>query len=189
MTEPTTEAVLLEPPVAGSEVDALLGELERGRRLIAWKCGSLSAEGLRATVGVSSITLGGLLKHLALVEWDWFAYKLLGQPPPPPWDAVDWENAEPGWEWRPGEDETPELLMALWRDSVARSRANVSHVLAEGGLDAPAKWTWPDGRTPDLRRMIVDMIEEYARHAGHADLIRETVDGLVGEDAPADIRV
>jgi hypothetical protein len=61
----------------------------------------------------------------------------------------------------------------------------VAEALADGGLDTPASFTWPDGRTPNLRRLITDMIEEYGRHVGHADLIRESVDGLVGED-PAD---
>jgi Protein of unknown function (DUF664) len=182
----TENTVLHWPPVAGNEVDTLLGELERARRLIAWKCGGLSADGLRATVGVSSMTLGGLLKHLALVEWDWFGWKLLGQAPPPPWDAVDLEG-DPGFEWRTAADNSPEYLMSLWRESVARSRENVAKALAAGGLDQPAAFTWPDGKTPSLRTMIIDMIEEYARHAGHADLIRESVDGLTGEDAPRDL--
>ena len=58
----------------------------------------------------------------------------------------------------------------------------VAEAIAGGGLDRPACYTWPDGRTPSLRRLLIDMIEEYARHVGHADLIRESVDGLVGED-------
>ncbi|HEX3957402.1 MAG TPA: DUF664 domain-containing protein [Trebonia sp.] len=57
-------------------------------------------------------------------------------------------------------------------------------VLREGGLDAAARFTTRDGRTPSVREMLLDMIEEYARHTGHADLLRESVDGLVGEDAP-----
>ena len=57
-------------------------------------------------------------------------------------------------------------------------------MLADGGLDRLSALTWPDGRTPSLRRLLIDMIEEYARHVGHADLIREAVDGLVGEDSP-----
>jgi hypothetical protein len=72
--------------------------------------------------------------------------------------------------------------MSLWQDSVARARTLVAQALADGGLDHPAGFSWPDGRTPSLRRLIVDQIEEYARHVGHADLIRESVDGLVGED-------
>jgi hypothetical protein len=55
-------------------------------------------------------------------------------------------------------------------------------VLSSGGnLDQPSKQTWPDGRVLSLRRLVIDMIEEYARHVGHADLIRESIDGLVGE--------
>ena len=56
--------------------------------------------------------------------------------------------------------------------------------LAEGGLEQLARRTWPDGRAPSLRRILIDLIEEYARHVGHADLIRESVDGLTGEDPP-----
>ena len=59
-------AILREPPVAGNEVDTLLGSLERQRRTFAWKCGNLDEAGLRATLGPSSMTLGGLLKHLAV---------------------------------------------------------------------------------------------------------------------------
>ena len=74
--------------------------------------------------------------------------------------------------------------MTIWQDAVTRSRSAVEEVLATGGLDQPAGFTWPDGRTPSLRRILIDLIEEYARHVGHADLIRESVDGLVGEDPP-----
>jgi hypothetical protein len=66
--------------------------------------------------------------------------------------------------------------------SVARSRTLAAEAIAGGGPDRPAAFTWPDGRVPSLRRLLIDMIEEYARHVGHADLIRESVDGLVGED-------
>jgi hypothetical protein len=75
--------------------------------------------------------------------------------------------------------------MSLWEAAVGRSRTLVAAALADGGLGRPASATYPDGRTPSLRRLLMDMIEEYARHLGHADLIRESVDGLVGED-PAD---
>jgi uncharacterized damage-inducible protein DinB len=172
-----------EPPVAGDETATLLGSLDRQRAILAWKCGGLDAAGLRATVGVSTMTLGGLLKHLALVEDDWFSQKLYGRDPAPPWNAVDWD-ADPDWEWRTAAEDSPEQLMTLWHDAVARSGAAVTEALAEGGLDGLARFTWPDGRSPSLRRMMIDMIEEYARHAGHADLIRESVDGLVGEDPP-----
>ena len=74
--------------------------------------------------------------------------------------------------------------MAIWEEAVARSRAAVRAALAQGGMDQMARFTWPDGRSPSLRRILVDLIEEYARHVGQADLIRESVDGLVGEDPP-----
>lgn len=177
------EVVLREPPVAGSEVDTLVGSLERQRRLVAWKCGGLDAAGMRATTAASSMTLGGLLKHLALVEDDMFAQKLLGQPAAPPWDTVDWD-ADPNWEWRTAADDTPEQLMTLWQDTVTRSRANLREALADGGLDRPAAYVNSRGEQPSVRRLLIDMIEEYARHLGHVDLIRESVDGLVGEDSP-----
>ena len=173
-----------EPPVAGDETATLLGSLERQRAILAWKCGGLDAAGLSATLAPSSITLGGLLKHLANVEDDYFSLRLHGREPRPPWDTVDWD-ADPDWDWRTAADDTPEQLYTLWQDAVARSRSAVTQALAEGGLDRLATGiTNSRGESPSLRRILIDMIEEYARHAGHADLIRESVDGLVGEDPP-----
>ena len=176
-----TDMILHEPPVAGSEVDTMIGSLERQRRLVAWKCGGLDGAGMRATTAASTMTLGGLLKHLALCEEAYFSQRLLGLEPTPPWDTVDWD-ADPDWEWHSAADDTPEQLMTLWQDTVARSRANMRQVLAKGGLDQPVAYTNSRGETPSLRRMVIDMIEEYARHLGHIDLIRESVDGLVGEE-------
>jgi hypothetical protein len=129
------------------------------------------------------MTLGGLIKHLALVEADWFAWKLRGESPGEPWTSVDWDTT-PDWEWTSAAEDTAEELYVLWNQSVERSRRLVADALADGGLDQLARFTWPDGWTPSRRRLIVDMIEEYARHVGHADLIRESVDGLVGEAPP-----
>lgn len=171
-----------EPPIAGDETSTLLGSLDRQRATLAWKCGGLDAAGLKATTAASSITLGGLLKHLALVEDDYFSRRLFGRDPGPPWNTVDWA-ADPDWDWRSAAEDTPEQLMTLWQDAVARSRATVAEALADGGLDRLGQ-PWPDGKAPSLRRILIDLIEEYARHVGHADLIRESVDGLVGEDPP-----
>jgi uncharacterized damage-inducible protein DinB len=169
-----------EPPVAADETATLLGFLEFHRATLAWKCQGLDAAGLRATTAASSMTLGGMLKHLALVEESWFSRSLHGRDLQPPWDTVDWK-ADPDWDWHSAAEDTPEQLLTLWRDAVARSRQLVSEALADGGLERPARRTWPDGRTPSLRWIVVHMIEEYARHNGHADLLRESVDGLVGE--------
>ena len=173
-----------EPPVAGDETATLLGSLERQRAIIAWKCGGLDAAGLDATLPPSSMTLGGLLKHLALVEDEYFTVRLLGRDRPPPWDAVDWD-ADPDWEWHSAAADSAEQLRALWQDAVTRSRSAVTQALAGGGLGQLTRYTTSSGESPSLRRILIDMIEEYARHAGHADLIRESVDGLTGEGPPS----
>jgi uncharacterized damage-inducible protein DinB len=169
-----------EPPPAAGEAETLLGFLDFHRATLAWKCSGLGADGLRATVGASSMTLGGLLKHLALVEDGWFSRSLHGQERQPPWNTVDWE-ADPDWEWHSAAEDTPGQLFALWQEAVDRSRRLTAEALADGGLDRLARRTWPDGTAPSLRWILVHMIEEYARHNGHADLLRESVDGEVGE--------
>ena len=166
-----------------TEAEVLLSVLERNRRTFAWKTADLDADGLRATTAASSMTLGGLVKHVALVEVDWLAVKLAGEDYGSPWDAVDFD-ADPDWEWRTGSTDASDDVYALWRDAVDRSRRVVAGVIDERGLDGPASFTWPDGRTPSVRTMLLDMIEEYARHTGHADILREAVDGRVGEGAP-----
>jgi len=169
-----------EPPLAGDETATLLGFLDFQRATLAWKVSGLAADGLRATVGPSTMTLGGMLKHLAYVEEGWFSRTLHRRDRQPPWDAVDWK-ADPDWDWHSAADDTPEQLLGLWRDSVARSRALVDEALAGGGLDQLARRPWPDGNAPSLRWILVHMIEEYSRHNGHADLLRESVDGQTGE--------
>jgi uncharacterized damage-inducible protein DinB len=169
-----------EPPLAADETATLLGFLDYQRATLAWKCSGLDAAALRTTVGASSMTLGGLLKHLAYVEDDWFSRSLHGQERQPPWDTVDW-GADPDWEWHSAVEDSPEQLLALWQDAADRSRSLVAKALAGGGLDQLARRTWPDGIAPSMRWILVHMIEEYARHNGHADLLRESVDGLTGE--------
>ncbi|HEY0166532.1 MAG TPA: DinB family protein [Jatrophihabitans sp.] len=169
-----------EPPIAAGEADTLLGFLEFQRATLAWKCSGLDAAGLNARVAGFSMTLGGLLKHLAYVEEHWFSRSLHGQDPRLPWSAVDWKT-DPDWEWRTAAEDSPEQLHALWQDAVTRSRALVAEALADGGLERPARRGWPDGSAPSLRWILCHMIEEYARHNGHADFLRESVDGLTGE--------
>jgi hypothetical protein len=174
-----------EPPIAGDEAATLLGYLERQRATFAWKCGGLDAAGLRATLGPSSMTLGGMLKHLARFEDDMSTEWLHGQAQRAPWKEVDWD-ANPDWDWRSAADDPPEQLLTAWADAVIRSRAAFAEALADGGLDRRGGET-ADARAqlPSLRYILVNMIEEYARHNGHADLIRESVDGLTGQDPPA----
>ena len=137
---------------------------------------------MRATLPPSTMTLGGLLKHMALVEDTHFARLWSATAPGPPWDEVDWD-ADRDWEWHSAASDSPEQLMALWEQAVSRSRAVVAEALSAGGLDQVGAYVPSDGSaSPNLRRILLDLIEEYARHVGHADLIRESVDGLVGED-------
>ncbi|NEC63691.1 DinB family protein [Streptomyces sp. SID9727] len=182
MIETKTEA-WPEPPLAGTEAAAILGALERQRATLAWKCSGLDAAGLRATLGTSTVTLGGLLKHLAHVEDSHFARLWLDSPVGAPWDGVDWDST-PDWDYRSAAEDTPDQLRVLWQESVARSRAVVDEALSAGGLDQLGAYTTRSGERPNLRRILLDLVEEYARHAGHADLIRESVDGLTGEDPP-----
>src|SRR3954451_4076430 len=143
-----------EPPVNGNETDTLIGALERQRGYVEWKCGGLDGAVLRATLGPSTMTMGGLLKHLAAVEDDLFSVKLHGRAPHSPWDTVDWD-AEPDWEWHSAAHDSPEQLMTLWREAVDRSRLGLAQALADGGLDRPSAFTWPDGRTPGRRRLVI----------------------------------
>ena len=169
-----------ETPLAAGETETLLGFLDYQRATLAWKTAGLDAAGLRATTAASSMTLGGLLKHMALVEELWFSRYLYGRDWNTPWNTVDWK-ADPDWEWHTAADDGPEELRALWQEAVERSRALNAEALAEGGLDRLAQRSWPDGRSPSLRWIVCHMIEEYARHNGHADLLRESVDGETGE--------
>jgi uncharacterized damage-inducible protein DinB len=173
-----------EPPLAGTEAEHLVGALDRLRTTFRWKADALDPVGLQTRIGASSLTLGGLLKHLARAEEEMFSTKLSGAPLGAPWDAVDWDT-DPDWDFNSAADDTPEQLYALWDDTVDRSRARLDAALTDGGLDQHVHLSWPDGRHASLRRLLCDLIEEYGRHTGHADLLREAVDGLVGEDPPA----
>lgn len=168
-----------QPPVAGSEEEHLAGSLERLRTTFRWKADGLDAVGLATRVGESSMTLGGLLKHLALVEDHYFQVRLRGLSFGPPWDGADFED-DPDWEWHSAADDSPADLYALYDAAVGRSRDALSEALADGGLDQPVSRDW--STPPSLRRMLCDLIEEYGRHTGHADLLREAVDGRTGED-------
>lgn len=170
-----------EPPLAGTEVGHLLGALERLRTTFRWKADGLDAAGLATRIGASSLTIGGLLKHLAFAEDCMFTQKLSGAPLGEPWES-QWDGED--WEFRSAADDSPEELYAIWDAAAARSRARVDSALAAGGLDQLVHVSSPEGEHASLRRLVCDLIEEYGRHTGHADLLREAVDGRVGEDPP-----
>ncbi len=127
-----------EPPLAGDEAATLLGFLDFQRATLAWKCAGLDAAGFGATAAASSMTLGGLLKHMAYVESAWFSHSLHARDREAPFDTVDWK-ANPDWEWHSAAGDTPDQLRTLWQDAVDRSRIRVAEALAGGGLDQLAR--------------------------------------------------
>jgi Protein of unknown function (DUF664) len=169
-----------EPPLAADEAATLVGFLEYQRATLAWKCAGVDAAGLRATVAASSMTLGGLLKHLAYVEADWFSRCCMGGTGNPRVTAWTGRPTPTGSGTRPRRT-PPSSCSRSGRTPWPGSRALVAEALADGGLARPARRSWPDGRAPSLRWILCHLIEEYARHNGHADLLRESVDGLTGE--------
>jgi uncharacterized protein DUF664 len=172
-----------EPSMTPDEVEMLLFALARSRAQFAWKVGGLDAEALRRAHPPSAMTIGGLIKHMAGVEERKMALAVTGQRPAPPWDTID-PGEDPDFEWRTASDDSPEELYEMWRTSVERSKKATAEALADGGLDRPAAIEFPGWGRVNLRRMLVDLHDEYARHVGHADLFREAIDGVVGEDPP-----
>ncbi|MGH3646047.1 MAG: DinB family protein [Micromonosporaceae bacterium] len=171
-----------EPPLEGDEVATLLGFLDYQRATLEWKCRGLSDEQLRVALPPTSMTLGGMLKHLAWVEDYWYTKTIVGEPMPEPWASVDWK-ADSDWEWHSAADDTGDELRALWADRVKRSRAVVDARLGQVEVEAlrESYSAWGGQGRVSLRWVLVHMIEEYARHNGHADLIRESIDGQTGE--------
>ncbi|WP_448061764.1 mycothiol transferase [Cellulomonas hominis] len=181
MTDDTTlDTTIHEPAWASDEAATLLFALERTRAQFAWKVGGLDSAALHAPHPPSTMTLAGLVKHLALVEDMYTARDFGGPDYGRQW--AGWDGPE--WEWRSAADDSAEELYALWRDAVARSQAAIAHLLAAGGPDQLTSRVLDDGQSPNLRRALTDLHDEYARHVGHADLFREATDGLVGEDPP-----
>jgi uncharacterized damage-inducible protein DinB len=171
-----------EPPLAGSELEHLVGALDRLRTTFLWKADDLDAAGLQARVGASSLTLGGLLKHMAINEDSMFTSKLSGEPVGEPWESL-WDGTD-DWEFTSVVNDSPAQLYAFWQDAVERSRVRLAAALERGGLDQLVDVSSEEGEHANLRRLLCDLIEEYGRHTGHADLLREAVDGRVGEDPP-----
>ncbi|MEG8179923.1 DinB family protein [Nocardia terpenica] len=159
------------PPGTSGERETLTGFLQYQRDTLAWKCSGLTAEQLRQrAVPPSNLSLLGLIRHLTAVEHSWFAHTLQGAGASAPhWRetltaAFDVDTADP--------DES----LRLWHTECARSREITATCES---LDTTG--THPTNHTFTLRWILTHMIEEYARHNGHADLLRERLDGHRGE--------
>ena len=154
--------------------------MDRLRTTFQWKSDGLDAAGLQTRIGASALTLGGLLKHLAFVEDYIFTTKLSGQQVGAPWDFTEWDSED--WPFTSAADDTPSRSTRSGRARSAGRGRGLGAALADGGLGQLGDVATPDGHHASLRRLVCDLIEEYGRHTGHADLLREAVDGLVGED-------
>lgn len=166
-----------DPDTVGAEWALLTQFLDFHRATLAWKAGGLARKQLATRLPSSELTLGGLVKHLALVEDDWFQRVLLGRELPEPWASAPFDD-DGDWEHHSAAADDPEELLALYAAACERSRAAVREV---GDLDARAALISERGETFNLRWILLHMIEETARHNGHADLLRESIDGLTGE--------
>jgi uncharacterized damage-inducible protein DinB len=161
-----------EPPREANEVDTLYAMLDYYRATLVTKCAGLSDVQLRQrSVPTSELTLMGILRHMCDVESYWFSQVFAGSIDPTPFDpgntGVDFYNVE---------DHSGDEVMATFESCVVASR------LVLGGISLDATGTpSPKYGVVNLRYIVVHMIEEYARHCGHADFLREAIDGSIGD--------
>lgn len=151
--------------------------LDYQRATVLSKTDDLTREQLTQEHSPSELTLAGLLYHLALVEEDWMEVRFDGLPEREPWVSVNWE-VDPDWEFHSAALLEPEQLQSRYREACDRSREVVSK---STGADQLSVTALRDGSYFSLRWALLHLVEETARHAGHADLLREAIDGRVGE--------
>jgi uncharacterized damage-inducible protein DinB len=160
-----------------SEREALGQYLDYQRETILLKTEGLTREQLGRRIPTSDLTLAGILYHLALNEEAWFEVRFLGLPRRAEWQGIDWE-ADPDYEFRTALAKEPDWLRRRYRDACDRAR---QAAVSADSLDQLSVDTMSDGKPFTLRFVLLHLIEETARHAGHADLLREAIDGTVGE--------
>jgi uncharacterized damage-inducible protein DinB len=173
-----------EPPVrqdpdatTTSERDSLGQYLDYQRETILLKTEGLTKAQLAQQIPSSALTLAGILYHLALVEEGWFEVDFLGHEHREDFAGIDWK-ADPDYEFRTALEKEPDWLRRRYREACDRARAVTA---TAGSLDDVSVSTRVGGKPFTLRWVTLHLIEETARHAGHADLLREAIDGVVGE--------
>jgi hypothetical protein len=170
-----------DPPLRTDEATTLRAFLDYHRDTFRWKCSGLSQEQLARALPPSDMTLGGMMKHLAGVESSWLEDVFADRGIMAPFDTVDWD-ADRDWEWHTSKDDSPDELFSLFDEAVRRADAVIDEALAGPGLEAESvQKSRRRDESFSLRWIIVHLIEEYARHNGHADLIRQSIDGQTGE--------
>ena len=167
---------------AADEPTTLVEMLDFYRGVMLNKADGLTDTQLSHAHPPSDLTIGGLLMHLALVEDSWFDDKFAGRPELEPWASIPWDD-DHDWEFHHAHERTGDDLRNLYNESVARSQATISAAIASPtGLDTESvRRRDLDDKPWNLRWIMVHMIEEYARHCGHADYIRQSIDGVTGD--------
>ncbi|MEM7340757.1 MAG: DinB family protein [Actinomycetota bacterium] len=172
-----SRVVASEPPHIpnnGDERVLLLAFLQFYRAALLDRAAGLDAEQLRRPLAPSRLTLIGLIGHMTYVEYIWFRTRLTGEAMPEVYDTLDWD-ADRDAEMTRAEAMAPEAVVAEYRAAVREADDRI----AAADLDTVSVER-PDGEEPwDVRWIVIHMIEEYARHCGHADIIRESIDGGV----------
>jgi uncharacterized damage-inducible protein DinB len=166
-----------DPPLGGDEMATMTAFLDYQRATVLWKFEGLDVEQAATTVASSGLTPAGIVKHLALVEDHWFQSVFLGSELPEPWESAPFED-DPDWDFHSAAGEDPASVAALYEAACDRSRRAVAGV--DGARLSVQRSVRRDGHF-NLRWILAHMIEETARHNGHLDIIRESIDGLVGE--------
>ena len=160
-------------PFTGGEKESLRVALDRHRDAILWKLEGLDDEQLRRSMVPSGTSLLGLVKHVAAVEYGWFCDTFGRAAEPLPFD-----DDNPDADLRIGPEETTEEVLAFY----GRARAAADRAIDE--LEVEDTGTAWFGEAVTLRWVLIHMVEETARHAGHADIVRELIDGMAGDHRP-----
>ncbi|WP_285101430.1 DinB family protein [Promicromonospora sp. MEB111] len=178
MTTITDPADRFDIPFTADEKQTLLGILAFQRDTLRWKVSGLSSTLLAYRHAPSTLSLGGLLKHLAVIEAAWVNVTFAGTVETPTWYAQYKEQeGRNDWTFSTAADDSPEQLLA-WLDEAQRTTEQI--VAETADLDTIAQEKFWDGQEATLRWILLHLIQEYARHLGHADLLREAIDGSVG---------
>ena len=158
-----------EPPVAAGPVEMVSAFLDFLRATLLWKIEGLSDDDLRRAMTPSGVSLLGIVKHSAYVERGWFRSVFRGEEV-----FLPWRDGDRDADWRIEPGETTEEIVGLYREEVERSRAIVAGEPWEARAKRPEY-------EQTLGWILTHMVEEVARHCGHADILREAIDGQTGE--------
>jgi uncharacterized damage-inducible protein DinB len=178
MTTITDSADRFDIPYTADEKQTLLSILAFQRDTLRWKCSGLSSKVLAYQHAPSALSLGGLLKHLAVIEAAWVNVTFAGTVETPSWyGQYKAQQGRKDWTFSTAADDSPEQLLT-WLDEAQRVTERI--VAGVESLDTLTQETFWEGQQGSLRWILLHLIQEYARHLGHADLIREAIDGSVG---------